>query len=466
MAIKIAGEKITPYNYTPSTVSRIKYIVIHFVGALGGAKDNVDYFASRYVGASAHYYVGFSGEIWRSVRDQDIAWAVGGMTYIHPYCRNSNSLSIELCVRKTNHASLSSNDKDWYFEDATVKSAIELTKYLMAKYNVPAINVIRHYDVNHKICPSPFVFNNTKYTWQSFKAALTSASGEIEEVKQEEFKKTGTAYCTGQDVRVRQVANGPIIGYLGKGDSVEVDGKTSNGWTHVKAACGIGWVYSQYIKSNSTNSVNKTPTNSTSSSTVYYVKSGDTLSKIAKMYNTTVDALVKENAIKNPSLISVGQTIKIPQKSGSNSSTTTTPSTSNNAAAKALCIRNGQIHANNFSGANIVADGIYGPNTKKAGVKCLQTACNLNNNQLAVDGIYGPATKAAIKSLSVRKGKTSYYVTFAEIALMLKGYNPSGVECPGIFGNGLYKALKSFQSANGLTATGVIDQKTAEALIK
>lgn len=462
MAVKIAGEHITPYNYTPSTASRIKYIVIHFVGALGGAKENADYFASRYVGASAHYYVGFNGEIWRSVRDQDIAWAVGGMAYVHPYCRNSNSLSIELCVRKTNHSSLSSMDKDWYFEDATVKSAIELTKYLMEKYNVPASNIIRHYDVNHKVCPSPFVFNNTKYTWTSFKNALTSASGAVEEVKQETFKKTGTAYCTGQDVRVRQVANGPVIGYLGKGDSVEVDGQTSNGWTHVKAACGIGWVSSQYIKANAS-TVDKTPTNTSSTSTLYYVKSGDTLSKIAAKYGTTVDALAKENAIKNPSLISVGQVIKIPQKNGSSSSSSSSSTTT---TSKSTLIRNGQIHANNFSGANIVADGIYGANTKKAGVKCLQTACNLNNNQLAVDGIYGSATKAAIKSVSVRKGKKSYYVTFAEIALMLKGYNPAGVECPGVYGNGLYKALKSFQSANGLTTDGVINQKTIEALIK
>ena len=111
MAVKIAGEHITPYNYTPSSASRIKYIVIHFVGALGGAKENADYFARQYVGASAHYYVGFNGEIWRSVRDQDLAWAVCGLDYIHHFCRNSNSLSIELCVRKVNHASLSSMDK-------------------------------------------------------------------------------------------------------------------------------------------------------------------------------------------------------------------------------------------------------------------------------------------------------------------------------------------------------------------
>ena len=62
--------------------------------------------------------------------------------------------------------------RDWYFEDATVQTAIELTKDLMAKYNVPADHVIRHYDVTGKICPNPYVYNHTQYTWEDFKAAL------------------------------------------------------------------------------------------------------------------------------------------------------------------------------------------------------------------------------------------------------------------------------------------------------
>ena len=41
------------------------------------------------------------------------------------------------------------------------------------------------------------------------------------------------------------------------------------------------------------------------------VKRGDTLSKIAKLYGTTVDALVKANNIENKNLIKVGQYIKI-----------------------------------------------------------------------------------------------------------------------------------------------------------
>ena len=43
----------------------------------------------------------------------------------------------------------------------------------------------------------------------------------------------------------------------------------------------------------------------------YIVKSGDTLSKIAKQYNTTIDKLVKDNNIKNPDLIIVGQKLII-----------------------------------------------------------------------------------------------------------------------------------------------------------
>lgn len=44
---------------------------------------------------------------------------------------------------------------------------------------------------------------------------------------------------------------------------------------------------------------------------VYIVKSGDYLGKIAKEHNTTVDKLVKINKIKNPDLIKIGQKIKL-----------------------------------------------------------------------------------------------------------------------------------------------------------
>ena len=45
---------------------------------------------------------------------------------------------------------------------------------------------------------------------------------------------------------------------------------------------------------------------------IYTVVWGDTLSSIARRYNTTINTLVKLNNIKNPNLIYVGQKIKIP----------------------------------------------------------------------------------------------------------------------------------------------------------
>jgi len=45
--------------------------------------------------------------------------------------------------------------------------------------------------------------------------------------------------------------------------------------------------------------------------TTVTVRSGDTLSAIARANNTTVDALVKANNIQNPNLIFAGQTITI-----------------------------------------------------------------------------------------------------------------------------------------------------------
>ena len=44
---------------------------------------------------------------------------------------------------------------------------------------------------------------------------------------------------------------------------------------------------------------------------IYTIKSGDTLSAIAKKYNTTVENLVNKNSIKNPNLIYPNQKIKI-----------------------------------------------------------------------------------------------------------------------------------------------------------
>lgn len=164
---------ISKYNFYSGSISRLNdgYIVIHYVGDIGSAKDNCKYFASGYIGSSAHFFVDFNGDVYQSVELCNSAWHCGSKTgYKHPKCRNTNSIGIELCCRTTGDRT--KDDKNWYFEDATVKSAIELTKELMAKYKIPADHVVRHFDVTGKICPAPYYFNTGKHTWAEFQSAI------------------------------------------------------------------------------------------------------------------------------------------------------------------------------------------------------------------------------------------------------------------------------------------------------
>ena len=46
---------------------------------------------------------------------------------------------------------------------------------------------------------------------------------------------------------------------------------------------------------------------------IYYVKSGDTLWKIAKRFKSTVDEIAKINNLENPDKINIGEQLYIPR---------------------------------------------------------------------------------------------------------------------------------------------------------
>lgn len=158
-------------NYTKGRTSNIEWIVIHYTANKGDtAKNNVDYFSNEVnAHTSAHYFVD-KDSIWQSVKDTDTAHAVGGASKYHNDCRNANSIHIEMCDALTS------------VNLQTRQNAIDLTKYLMEKYNVDVSHVVRHYDVTHKICPAPWVKNTT--AWENFKKDL-----EGEEMTQEQFNE-------------------------------------------------------------------------------------------------------------------------------------------------------------------------------------------------------------------------------------------------------------------------------------
>ena len=152
----------------------IKFIILHYVGAVSTAKNNAEYFYDKYRGASAHYFVD-DKEIWQVVEDNDASWAIGADKY-YTDARNSNSISVEMCCYTMTNGNIN-------VAKEVEEKALELVKMLMKKYNVDIDHVIRHYDATRKNCPAPFVKDEER--WENFKKKLQEQSTEETEEKEE-----------------------------------------------------------------------------------------------------------------------------------------------------------------------------------------------------------------------------------------------------------------------------------------
>ena len=110
---------------------------------------------------------------------------------------------------------------------------------------------------------------------------------------------------------------------------------------------------------------------------------------------------------------------------------------------------------------DIYIDGVYGNQTKGALTKALQTELNRQSSAgLAVDGIYGPKTAAAV--INLRRGSQGDLVQILQGLLIGNGYDTGGLD--GDFGTQTDKAVRNFQSDNGLYVDGVAGKATFEEL--
>ena len=163
-----------PENYGGTRKgAQIRYLVFHYTGNDGdSAAGNAAYFQNNTVKTSAHYFVDDT-DIWRSVPDLRIAWAVGGSKYpnaektgggtLYGTVTNTNSISIELCDTVKNGV--------YQASEATLANAVALGRELMATYRIPLERVVRHFDVTGKHCPS-YLIGAEK--WAAFRRRLTA----------------------------------------------------------------------------------------------------------------------------------------------------------------------------------------------------------------------------------------------------------------------------------------------------
>ncbi|MGL4850957.1 MAG: peptidoglycan-binding protein [Clostridium sp.] len=152
------------YNFSTGR-SKVQYIVIHTTGNTGrgsGVDNHFNYFNGGNRQASADYFVD-DKKIGKFVGDNNYSWAVGDGKGKYGIS-NSNSVSIEICVN---------SDGDY---NKTIANTVELTKFLMKKYNLPISKVVQHYDASRKQCPAEIRAGKNGITWSKFISMVNGAS--------------------------------------------------------------------------------------------------------------------------------------------------------------------------------------------------------------------------------------------------------------------------------------------------
>ena len=118
------------------------------------------------------------------------------------------------------------------------------------------------------------------------------------------------------------------------------------------------------------------------------------------------------------------------------------------------------LNAGYSTGLNV--DGLWGPKTRTAAIRALQTELNAQFGAgLDVDGLWGPKTRAAC--VNVRQGAKGNLTRIIQGRLYCMGYDPSGFD--GSFGPGCAAAVKTFQTDAGLSADGIVGKNTWAALL-
>lgn len=147
---------------------KINNIVLHYVANPGSsAEGNRNYFDSMAdqdsqkggTSTSSHFIVGLEGEVIQCIPINEIAYANAP--------RNEDTLSIEVC-----HP-----DDTGKYSDATYESVVRLTAWLCTQLKLKSSDVVRHYDINGKLCPKYYVEHEEE--WKQLRKDIDAAMKEL-----------------------------------------------------------------------------------------------------------------------------------------------------------------------------------------------------------------------------------------------------------------------------------------------
>lgn len=157
---------LTPNEYSRpgDAIGQVTNIFVHYTANPGtSAAQNRSYFEQlKDTGersASAHFIIGYEGEIVQCIPFEEIAYAV--------QTRNYDSISIECCYLS----------EDGAFTEETYESLVELLAYLLATYDLEPEDILRHYDCGGKKCPLYYVEHED--AWEMLKQDVERKLGSV-----------------------------------------------------------------------------------------------------------------------------------------------------------------------------------------------------------------------------------------------------------------------------------------------
>ncbi|RDY83777.1 N-acetylmuramoyl-L-alanine amidase [Bacillus amyloliquefaciens] len=362
----------------------VKKLVVHYTANPGApAANHYRYFGQtlpaqnrklsekKQTFASAHIFVDRTEAICIiplnevAYHANDVQQIVNGQPYrgVAALKPNANFLSIgvELCI-----------EKNGTFHPDTIARAEQVCAELCKKFKLDPINdIVRHYDITHKICPAPWVSRSQGFT--DFKNGVKARLGGVvinkptnnksktnTDSNKGRFIKNTVVSSDGLVLRTQRSASSSMVLNLPNGTVVKYQlGSTVNGWGYVEYTNSKGQTFHGYVN-------------------VSYIKSDNELKSGGKKKATSSKPKsTQKSKFRLPAGI-----FKV-----------TSPLTRGEAVKQIQTALAALHYYPDKNAKNFGIDGAYGSKTANA-VKRFQSMYGLS-----ADGIYGSKTKAKLESL-------------------------------------------------------------------
>lgn len=273
-------------NYDVGRKNKIEKITIHHMAGVMSAQRCGELFQNPNRLTSSTYGIGNDGEIGLYVDEANTPWTDGN------YSSNSRSVTIE--------TSNSSTEGNWPVSDKALNSLIKLVADIAKRNNLGTLvkgkNVTWHRMYANTQCPGEYLLSKMDYIVDEankINAGESKVDLEIEPIERKSVKLNKDANLW--DLNFTSWGTAKSVKAYKKGDVI------GNIVAIAKHPLGSKYYLTEYsYKNKINNGFNVVDCDDVPKEITYIVKDGDTLSSIAKEFETTSDKIATDNKLIYP----------------------------------------------------------------------------------------------------------------------------------------------------------------------